>query len=236
MQEQKQEKLKKGTPKLLSNSSELDNRAQNRTTNVRAVFARGIRGSDPILHDQKPQIAFVGRSNVGKSSTINALLGARLARTSATPGKTQEINFFEVGGSPAQTPKGVSAGKGYFVDLPGYGYAKMPEKEKEKIRKHILWYLAGGETKPKLLVLILDVRVGATDHDRDLLRIARDEKHPVLLLANKIDKLTKNERQSALATLAQEFPDVECIPFSATKKENVAQVRTRLFALLGIRG
>lgn len=204
------------------------------TATARAVFARGIRGSDPILFDGKPQIAFVGRSNVGKSSTINALLGVKLARTSSTPGKTQEINFFEVGGSPAQTPKGVSAGKGYFVDLPGYGYAKMPEKEKEKIRKHILWYLAGGETRPKLLVLILDARVGATDHDRDLLRIAREEKHPILLLANKIDKLTKNEQRSALAELAEEFPDAECIPFSATKKENVSLVRSRLFALLGI--
>ncbi|OGZ11517.1 MAG: ribosome biogenesis GTP-binding protein YsxC [Candidatus Lloydbacteria bacterium RIFCSPHIGHO2_02_FULL_54_17] len=181
-----------------------------------------MRGSDPILHDGKPQVAFVGRSNVGKSSTINALLGAGLARTSATPGKTQEINFFEV------------AGKGYFVDLPGYGYAKMPEKEKEKIRKHILWYLAGGEARPKVLVLILDVRVGVTDHDRDLVRIARDEKHPVLLLANKADKLTKNERGTALACIADEFPEIECIPFSATKKENVGLVRSRLFQLLGI--
>src|SRR3989338_8790710 len=99
-------------------------------TQVRAVFARGIRGSDPILHDGRPQIAFVGRSNVGKSSTINAILGAKVARTSATPGKTQEINFFEVGLKPLKAVRpthGVSlGGKGYFVDLPGYGYAKMP--------------------------------------------------------------------------------------------------------------
>ncbi|MDO8521309.1 MAG: ribosome biogenesis GTP-binding protein YihA/YsxC [bacterium] len=203
-----------------------------------AVFARGIRGSDPILHDGKSQIAFVGRSNVGKSSTINALLGGRLARTSSTPGKTQEINFFEVGGK-AKTAKGGSPDswnefRGYFVDLPGYGYAKMPEKEKEKIRKHILWYLAGGETKPKLIVLILDSRIGVTAHDRELIHVAHEEKHPLLLLLNKIDKLTKNERAKALAALAQEFPDAECITFSATKKDNLSLVRTRLFALLGI--
>ncbi len=189
-----------------------------------ALFARGIRGSDPIIYDKKPQVAFVGRSNVGKSSTVNALLGVRLARTSSTPGKTQEINFFEV------------KGKGYFVDLPGYGYAKMSADAAEKIRKHILWYLAGGEVKPKLIVLIIDVRVGVTDNDRDLIAILRDEGHPMLLLANKIDKLTKNERAKVLAHLEQEFPDIEYIPFSATKKENVGVVRARLFALLGIHG
>lgn len=204
------------------------------THSTRAIFARGIRGSDPIIYDKKPQIAFVGRSNVGKSSTINALLGAKLARTSATPGKTQEINFYEVGGSPAQTLGKVSAGKAYFVDLPGYGYAKIPEREKEKIRKHILWYLSGGETKPRLLVLIIDARIGVTDNDRDLIHVARTEGHPTLILANKIDKLTKNERTKALAALAQEFPDVDCISFSTTKKENVGMVRARLFKLLGI--
>jgi len=193
------------------------------THDIRAVFARGIRGSDPIIHDKKPQVAFVGRSNVGKSSTINALLHAKLARTSATPGKTQEINFFEVGG------------KGYFVDLPGYGYAKIPADAREKIRKHILWYLSGGEVKPKLLVLIIDARIGVTDHDRDLIHVARAEGHPMLLLANKIDKLTKNERTKALAHILQEFPDISCVPFSATKKENVSAVRAQLFALLGIK-
>jgi GTP-binding protein len=191
---------------------------------TQAVFARGIRGSDPIIRDGKPQVAFVGRSNVGKSSTVNALLATRLARTSSTPGKTQEINFFEIGN------------KGYFVDLPGYGYAKMPKDVAEKIRKHILWYLAGGEAKPKLIVLIIDIRVGVTDHDRDLIAVARAEKHPLLLLANKVDKLTKNERAKALAALAQEFPDVECVPFSAVKKENVLAVRARLFKLLGVLG
>lgn len=189
---------------------------------TQATFARGIRGSDPIIWSGKPQIAFVGRSNVGKSSSVNALLAERLARTSSTPGKTQEINFFEVGG------------KGYFVDLPGYGYAKMPKDAAEKIRKHILWYLSGGEAKPKLVVLILDIRIGATDYDRDLIAVARTEGHPVLILANKIDKLTKNERAKALAALAQEFPDIEAVPFSAVKKENVLKVRARLFKLLGI--
>ena len=93
-----------------------------------AVFVKGIRGSDSILETPLPQIAFVGRSNVGKSSSINALLGVHnLARTSRTPGKTQEINFFLVNDNT------------FFVDLPGYGYAKLPVKEAETIdRKSVV--------------------------------------------------------------------------------------------------
>ena len=94
------------------------------SSGVKVEFRRGIKGTDGILFDGKPQVAFVGRSNVGKSSTINAILGAMVARTSSTPGKTQEINFFEVDG------------KGYFVDLPGYGYARMTSEAKDKIRQH----------------------------------------------------------------------------------------------------
>lgn len=193
------------------------------SSGVRVEFRRGIKGTDNILFDGKAQIAFVGRSNVGKSSTINALLGTVVAHTSATPGKTQEINFFEVNG------------RGYFVDLPGYGYAKMKADAQEKIRKHILWYLASGEAKPKLLVLVLDARVGVTEHDRELISVAREEGHPILLLANKIDKLSGNERPKAMEKLVKEFPDADIIQFSAAKKENVTMVRKMLFDILGIR-
>lgn len=190
---------------------------------VPVKFARGINGTDNILFDTKPQIAFVGRSNVGKSSTINAILGAVVARTSSTPGKTQEINFFEVGG------------KGYFVDLPGYGYARMTNDAKDKIRKHIAWYITSGEAKPKLLVLILDARVGATEHDYELIDLARQEGHPLLIIANKIDKLSGNDRPKVMAKLVEEFPDADIIQFSASKKENVTLVRKLLFDLLGIK-
>ena len=190
---------------------------------VKVEFRRGIKGTDGILFDGKLQIAFVGRSNVGKSSTINTILGAVVARTSATPGKTQEINFFEIDG------------KGYFVDLPGYGYAKMSDESQEKIRKHIVWYLTGKEAKPKLLVLILDARVGVTEHDHELIAIAHSEGHPILLIANKIDKLTANERKVVMDKLLGENSDVEIIPFSASKKENVSLVRKLLFGKLGIR-
>jgi GTP-binding protein EngB required for normal cell division len=111
----------------------------------------------------------------------------------------------------------------------------MTEDAQEKIRKHILWYLAGGEAKPKLLVLVLDARVGVTDHDRELINVAREEGHPIMLLANKIDKLSGNERPASMAKLVEEFPDADIVHFSAAKKENVTLVRKMLFDILGIR-
>jgi GTP-binding protein len=90
-------------------------------------FRKGIRGTDEILEEDKKQIAFYGRSNVGKSSSINTILGRKdLVKSSATPGKTKEINFFEIDE------------KLLFVDLPGYGYAKISKTEREKLRKMIL--------------------------------------------------------------------------------------------------
>ena len=111
----------------------------------------------------------------------------------------------------------------------------MPAKDAEKIRKHILWYLAGGEAKPKLLVLIIDAKVGVTAYDRELISVARDEKHPLLLIANKIDKLNQRECAVALQKLSDEFPRIRLIPFSAKSKEGVSLMRDRLMALLGMR-
>ncbi len=183
-----------------------------------AVFVKGIKGTDSILEVPFPQIAFVGRSNVGKSSSINALLGVNnIARTSRTPGKTQQINFFLINDNM------------YFVDLPGYGYAKVPIKTAEQIRKHILWYLAGGEAHPKLVVLIIDARHGTTADDRELMSIAANEGHPLLVLMNKIDKLSGNERAQVIRTFVEVYPTTEFIPFSAFSKEGVVDARKRIF-------
>lgn len=184
-----------------------------------ARFMRGIKGSDSIMETPFPQVAFVGRSNVGKSSTLNAILGVNgLARISQTPGKTQEINFFMVSGNM------------FFVDLPGYGYAKMPEKEAEDIRKHILWYLTGGEARPKYLVLIVDARHPLTDYDKELILAAQAEGHPLLVLLNKIDTLNQKERSEALRNYKAALGEIPFVPFSAKDKEGVTEVRTLLFA------
>lgn len=186
----------------------------------KAQFMRGINGTDPILQMPYPQIAFVGRSNVGKSSSINALLGVNgLARTSANPGKTQEINFFQVNENM------------FFVDLPGYGFARMPEKEREQIRKHIIWYLSGGEAHPRLLVLIVDARIGVTEFDHELIALAKAEEFRVLVLLNKVDKLNQAERSKALRDFTASLPDTQFVPFSAKEKEGVDEVREIIFAI-----
>lgn len=181
------------------------NKKKEHTSSAR--FIRGIIGSDPIVNDPRPTIVFAGRSNVGKSSTLNALLDTRLARISAVPGKTQEINFYLV------------ADRMYFVDLPGYGYAKLPDFEAEKIRRRIIWYVTGGEARITLLIVVLDAKVGVTDYDRELIALAQEMNHPLLLVINKIDRLNQRERAKAVAKLHQAFPNIPAIPFSARTGE-----------------
>jgi len=153
----------------------------------KAEFVKGIIGSDSILRDGKPQIAFVGRSNVGKSSVINKLLSKpALAKSSSTPGKTSEINFFLVNN------------KVYVVDLPGYGFAKVGRKIREKFRKRILWYLTESGAKPKYVVLIIDARRGVTDLDEDMIEILLGEDHNWIIVVNKTDKLNQKEHSDLL--------------------------------------
>src|SRR5690348_5438618 len=115
-----------------------------KTKEITASYVKSIQGTDKILFDGKPQVTFLGRSNVGKSSLINALVGKELARSSSRPGKTVNIDFFLINGSS------------YFVDLPGYGYAKISKDEHLHFRKMIAWYLFSSGVKHKLVVLIVD--------------------------------------------------------------------------------
>jgi GTP-binding protein len=128
-----------------------------------------------------PEIAFAGRSNVGKSSLINTLVRRKgLARTSNTPGRTQEINFFTVNNRFA------------FIDLPGYGYAKVPEKIRNNWGPMIETYLRERETL-RLVVLILDIRRDPSPEDRQLIGWLQFYRLPVLIVLTKIDKVSQNE-------------------------------------------
>lgn len=122
-----------------------------------AVFRRGIKGDNPILEDRVPQIAFIGRSNAGKSSLINSLTGVKnLAISSKTPGRTQEINVFLINNTH------------YFLDLPGYGYTKTKVEIFEKLGKLIYWYLFNSGYNPKV-VLLIDAEIGPTESDLEML-------------------------------------------------------------------
>lgn len=151
----------------------------------KADFVKGIRGTDPIADSTMPQVAFLGRSNVGKSSTINMLLNRKsLVKSSGTPGKTREINFFSVNDTYL------------FVDLPGYGYAKVSKAEREKLRKLILWYLREINPAERILILVLDAQVGITDHDQEILDIAIQQDESLVVVINKMDKL--NQKNSKI--------------------------------------
>jgi GTP-binding protein len=171
-----------------------------------AEFLKGITGSDVILTDGVPQIAFVGRSNVGKSSVINSLLNRKdLVKVGNRPGKTTEINFF-----------GINTKKCYFVDLPGYGYAKRPPKEKEKIEKLILWYLMYSEANMHKVVLILDSKAGLTAFDEEMIRVLREKGHALIIVANKIDKLNQKETSAQLRAIKETAHEAVVVPYSAT--------------------
>ena len=182
-----------------------------------AEFVRGIKGTNPILNSSLPQIAFVGRSNVGKSSTLNALLNRKdLVLVSKKPGKTTEINFFLVNA------------KIYFVDLPGYGYARADIKKREKIRKLIVWYLTSGETRPALVALITDIQAGFTDFDREMLHIIQEQGYPYVVVANKIDKLNQKEITRELLKMKNESNVIEIFPHSAKTKKGMDILREKL--------
>ena len=151
--------------------------------------------------DRLPEVAFLGRSNVGKSSLINALIGQKgLAFTSSTPGRTQTINFYRIGGEM------------YFVDLPGYGYARVPPAHLLEWKKLIDAYLEKRDTL-KLSCLILDARRGWMEKDLDLKRWLEHHGRQYLVVATKTDKLNQSELERGMRAIRQE--GVDPLPFSA---------------------
>ena len=178
-----------------------------------AKFIKGIVEADDFLSDGKPQIAFIGRSNVGKSSVINALTNQKdLARTSSTPGRTQQINLFLINGSF------------YLVDLPGYGFAQMSQEGQDQLQELIRWYLWESGYKQKKIVLIIDAKVGPTVNDLEMLRTLEEYNKEVIVVANKVDKLKNSERTKQLQKIKSAIGDHEMIPCSATKKIGLAQL------------
>ena len=182
-----------------------------------AEFKKGIRGTDEILYEAVPQVAFVGRSNVGKSSLINCLLRSKdLVKSGKAPGKTREINFFLINK------------KFYFVDLPGYGFAKMNLDKREQLAKMIQWYFFEKVYKRKA-VLLLDMKVGPTELDLEMLRILREHDQDVLIVANKADVLNQKERSAQMKNISAKMPGVEIVPCSAKTGEGRVEVLRRIF-------
>ena len=175
------------------------------------VIARFLAAATDAAHfpaPSLPEVAFLGRSNVGKSSVINTLVETKLARTSSTPGRTRSINFFEVRWPGKPRPEVI------FADLPGYGYAKLSREISAEWPKFIEPYLNDRPTLA-LCVALVDANVPPQESDRQLLDFLNASGRDFLLIATKSDRLSNNQLRNALKSLAEAYPTAPVIPFSA---------------------
>ena len=156
-----------------------------------------------------PEIVLVGKSNVGKSSFINTMINRKkLARTSSEPGKTRQINFYNIDNIF------------YFVDLPGYGYSKMSKKEQEKVGKFIEQYLFNRK-EISLIIFLIDIRHNPTENDKLMYNYIISSGLPCLILANKADKIAKTKVASVTENLQKQLNpigDIKTLPFSSERK------------------
>lgn len=173
-------------------------------------FIKSVYKLDDCPKGDRPEIAFVGRSNVGKSSLLNCLIGKKgLAKTSARPGKTQALNFF------------LLDEKSHLVDLPGYGFAKVPLKLKEEWGRVMFAYLQERE-QLAMVVHLVDARHAPTNQDIDMLSILDEAQVPTLIVATKFDKLKNSERKKNIKRIRDtlELDDEAVIlPFSSETGE-----------------
>lgn len=171
-----------------------------------AVFVKSAASAGGFLKDQRPSIVFAGKSNVGKSSVINRLLNRKnFARVGASPGKTIHVNYFLIDE------------RAYFIDLPGYGYAKVSASERERWSKLMESFFSRPEGFA-LGVMIVDARHKPTENDITMAHFFRDAGYPYLVVANKCDKLKKSEIEPNLTLIRSvlELPEeIELIAFSA---------------------
>ena len=168
--------------------------------------------SEQFPAEELPEVAFLGRSNVGKSSLLNTLVGKKgLAFTSAKPGCTQLINFYRIDGNR------------HFVDLPGYGYARVPEEVKARWKCLIESYLFNRKTLDKAVVL-LDARRGWMEKDLELKRWLEFQGLPYVVVATKIDKLNQREEHRGLKAIQQEIKGGELVPFSAVTGRGAREI------------
>lgn len=174
--------------------------------------------------DGKPEIAFAGKSNVGKSTLINAMIGRKaLARTSSQPGKTRTINFYNVEDIL------------YFVDLPGYGYAKAPRTEIEKWGKMIEEYLNKRETL-RGIVMLVDIRHEPGENDRLMYDWLKHYGYDIIIAATKKDKIKRSQIQKQLSLIKNTLklaPEDRLIAFSGETKDGVGELWEELEKLIG---
>lgn len=189
-----------------------------------ATFNRAITRLDQTP-ELRPTIIFAGRSNVGKSSLINSLVQRKnLARTSNTPGRTREIHFYDI------------EERYWFVDLPGYGYAKVSKQEQKKWAPMMERFLRGAKGV-RLVIPILDARRDPTPEDLQMVAWLQESEHPYIFAITKIDKLGANDRRKCIARLMkllQMDDDAALIPVSSLTKEGLDDLLRVVRAVLAV--
>lgn len=183
---------------------------------IKQVNLETVCGITSVLpKNQKPEVAFAGKSNVGKSSLINSLVNRKaLARTSSQPGKTQTINFYNVNNAL------------YLVDLPGYGYAKVPQSEKEKWGKLIERYLHGSD-QLRAVFLLIDIRHEPGANDKIMYDWICHNGYEPIIIATKLDKIKRSQIQKQVKLIREGLkvrPGTQIIPFSSETKQGVTEV------------
>ena len=181
-----------------------------------ARFVKSAQQAEDFPRDERPEIAFCGRSNIGKSSLLNVLTNSRgLARTSSTPGRTQTINFFLINE------------RWYFVDLPGYGYAKVAKTVRSNWGPMIEGYLRS-RPQLKLAFMLVDSRIPPTESDVLMKRWMDHYRIPNAVVFTKTDKISRNLLQQALRKGAETLNTKEILPFSAVTSLGKEQLLERI--------
>lgn len=186
-----------------------------------ATFVKGVVHDTGLPKTGFTEIAFIGRSNVGKSSLINTLVNRnRLARSSSTPGFTAEANFYLINESF------------YLVDLPGYGFARGSHKQRDNIARIIDWYFTSKATHTKKVVLIIDAKVGPTADDIHFYDFLIEQNKDVIVVINKFDKLKQSEVFKRMDEIQEIFKDIKLFPFSTVNKRGVKELMEMVLGCL----
>jgi GTP-binding protein len=192
------------------------------------ILARFMLSASDLTHFPAPglpEIAFLGRSNVGKSSVINALVGKKLARTSNTPGRTRSINFYEVRRAGQPRPELL------FTDLPGYGYAKVSREISNDWARFVDPYLHQRSSLALCLALV-DSNIAPQESDGQLLEFLASKGRPHVIVATKCDRLSGNQLRQAMNTFGQAFAGTPIVAFSAKTGAGKEELWTQIRAWL----
>ncbi len=191
----------------------------------RVEFARACARAEDLIDDGAPEVAFVGRSNVGKSSLLNRLAARPIARTSSTPGRTRTVNWFRIDD------------RWWLVDLPGYGFARASKSDRQAWGEVVDSYFARDARRP-LAVQLVDAKVGATALDVDALRWLRSSGVEPLVVATKVDRLKRGERARMLERIRQALglgQEEELLAVSAVSGEGIRELWKRIEEFLAAR-